>query len=94
MELSERSIQILEKEGFTYVSEWSDPAGTVYDAHVHHGPVAVFVTEGAITFQLATGPQTVRAGERIDIGPDIPHSATVGPNGWQCVVGAMHESDT
>ena len=94
MELSEQNIQTLEKEGFTHVYEWSDPAGTVYDEHVHHGPAAVFVTEGAITFQLPTGPQTVRAGERIDIGPDIPHSATVGPNGWQCVVGAMHESDT
>ena len=59
MELSERCIQILEKEGFPHVYEWQDEAGTVYPEHGHQDKVTIFITEGSIDFTITGATQTL-----------------------------------
>jgi mannose-6-phosphate isomerase-like protein (cupin superfamily) len=94
MELSERCIKTLEKEGFPYIYEWSDSPNTVYETHSHQDKVTLFVTEGTITFTFAGETKQLRAGDRINVPPRIPHSALVGPAGCQLVVGEMIDGDS
>ncbi len=94
MELSERCIQILEKEGFPFVYEWSDKAGTVYKEHSHQDKVVIFITEGSIDFTIDGQIKTLKAGDRLNIPPHSPHSAVVGPSGCQYVVGEMIDGDS
>lgn len=94
MELSERFIQKLEKEGFTNVYEWQDPAGTVYQEHSHAGEVSVMVTDGSITFDIQGKKKEIVAGQRLNIPPATPHSAIVGPAGWIVIVGEEIDGDS
>lgn len=94
MELSERCIQTLEKEGFASVYEWSDGPGVVYAEHQHEGAVTIFVTEGALTLKINAESKDLRAGDRFDITARTPHSAVAGPEGCQYVVGEMILGDS
>jgi quercetin dioxygenase-like cupin family protein len=94
MELSERCIAQLEKEGWPYIYEWQDKAGTVYDEHSHVGKVVLFVTEGSIDFTIAGVTHHLTTGDRMDVPPATPHSALVGPHGVQFVVGEEIEGDS
>lgn len=94
MELSERCIKALERDGFPHIYEWSDTPGTIYETHSHKDKVTLFVTEGNITITLAGLAQTYRAGDRINIPPGLPHSAVVGEAGCQLVVGEMIAGDS
>jgi quercetin dioxygenase-like cupin family protein len=94
MELSERCIQALEKEGFLHVYEWQDKPGMVYPEHVHQDKVSIFVTEGSVELTIQNETHPLRAGDRYDISPQVPHSAVVGPHGCQYVVGEMIEGDS
>ena len=94
MELSERCIATLEKEGFAYVYEWQDKPGTVYPSHQHQDKVTIFITEGSLELVIGGGLHKLRPGDRFDIPPQTEHSATVGPAGCQYVVGEMVEGDS
>lgn len=94
MELSERYIKTLEKEGFANVYEWQDPAGTVYDEHAHDGKVALMVTDGSVTVVLRGNTREIAAGERINIPSGVPHSAVVGPTGWIAIIGEEEDGDS
>jgi quercetin dioxygenase-like cupin family protein len=87
MELSERYIQTLEKEGFADVFEWQDPAGKTYTEHAHVGKVTHMVTDGSITFTLEGVDKLIKAGDRFNVPVGIPHSMQVGPNGWIGIIG-------
>ena len=91
MELSERYIQQLEKEGFDTVYEWQDPAGKVYPEHSHTVRTSLFVTDGSITFDFEGKKKEVKAGERIDIPIGAKHSAVVGAEGWIAIIGEDNE---
>ncbi len=94
MELSERCIQTLEKEGFPYVYEWSDKPGTVYQEHSHQDKVTIFLIEGSIELTINGKTQILKAGDRFNIPPLTPHSAVVGTSGCQYVVGEMIDGDS
>lgn len=53
MELSERYIAELEKDGFSHIYEWQDEAGTIYPMHSHRGRVTLCLTDGSITLRIA-----------------------------------------
>ena len=89
MELSERCIQTLEKEGFPYVYEWQDKPGELYSEHLHQGKVTIFITEGSLELTIDNHVHLLRPGDRFDIPPQTLHSATAGPHGCQYVVGEM-----
>lgn len=87
MELSELWIKKFEDEGFLSVYECSNSAGTVYPEHSHLGQVAIFVTDGSVTFDFSGEKKIVTALERINIPAGAIHSAVVGPQGWIGIVG-------
>ncbi len=87
MELSERFIQKLEKEGFTSVYEWTDPARTEYPEHAHEGKVSLCITDGSITIDFEGIVKELKAGDRFDVPIGKLHTATVGPRGWIVIVG-------
>lgn len=87
MELSERCIQTLEKEGFSTIYEESEVAGTVHETHVHVYDVAIFVTEGVLEVKINGEKKELSAGDRINIPKNTPHSTLSGPSGCQYVIG-------
>ena len=87
MELSERCIQTLEKEGFKHVFETYDAPGAIYNEHSHNGKVTIFVTEGTFEINITGESTTLVAGERFNIPPGVPYSAVVGSAGCQLVIG-------
>ena len=94
MELSERYIQKLESEGFANVYEWQDSAGTVYPEHAHQGRVSFFVTDGSIVVTINGETKEVKANERYNVPPTVPHSVVVGPEGWIVIIGEEIEGDS
>lgn len=93
MELSERCIQTLEKEGFPSVYETQDAPGAIYEEHSHEGKVTLFITEGLFEITLLGETKALIAGDRVDIPKETPYTALVGPQGCQLVVGEMVEGD-
>ncbi len=89
MELSERFIQTLEKEGFDSVSEWQDEPGKVYQEHSHAGKTSILVTDGAITFDIGGKKKLLSPGQRLNISANELHSAVVGETGVIYIVGEM-----
>jgi quercetin dioxygenase-like cupin family protein len=87
MELSERYIQTLEKEGFSDVYEWQDAANKEYAEHSHAGRVTYMVTDGSLTFCMPGETKEVVAGDRFNVPVNIPHSMRVGKQGWIGIVG-------
>jgi quercetin dioxygenase-like cupin family protein len=94
MELSERCIAQLEKEGWANIYEWQDKPGTVYPEHSHEGAVVLMVTEGSIDFTINGVTHKLRTGDRFDVPPHAPHTAVVGPDGVQFVVAEEIEGDS
>ena len=93
MELSERCIQTLEKEGFPSVYEVQDAPDSIYPEHTHEGKVTVFLTEGSITFTIGEEVTILTPGDRLNIPRDTPYSGVVGSQGSQIVVGEMIPGD-
>ncbi len=94
MELSERCIQTLEKEGWSHIYEWQDKPGAIYEEHSHQGKVVLFITEGQIDFTINGTTHTLKTGDRFDVSPHTLHSAVVGPQGCQFVVGEEIDGDS
>jgi quercetin dioxygenase-like cupin family protein len=87
MELSERYIQTLEKEGFDTVYEWQDAPGAVHAEHSHPEAHTIMVTDGEITFKINGETKTLTPGRRLDIAANQTHSAIAGPVGAIYIVG-------
>lgn len=86
-------IHKLKEEGFTHVFIWSDLPHTKYSEHMHRGKVSFFVTKGSVTFS-GDIVATVKMGERFDVPIGVNHSAIVGPDGCEWVVGEEIEGDS
>lgn len=76
----------LEREGLT-PTWWFNGPGAVYAVHAHPYTKALIVVEGEMTVSLKRVGRTIRlkAGDRLDVPPEIPHSAVVGPSGVVCL---------
>ena len=64
---------------------WSNEPGYTYGEHRHPFHKVLFCVEGSITFHILDGDVFLRPGDRLDLPPDTPHSATVGPEGVSCM---------
>jgi quercetin dioxygenase-like cupin family protein len=80
------AIAQLRDEGLD-VTEWRDDPGTSYEEHAHPEREVRVVLEGSITFVIAGRKRKLAAGDRIDLAPMEPHSATVGPAGAHYLAG-------
>ena len=69
-------------EGLT-VSEWTDPAGTVYPVHAHEYAGVRVVLRGELRVGLPeTGEEFILGpGDRLDLPANTPHWADVGAQG-------------
>ena len=94
MELSERYIAQLEKDGFSHIYEWQDEAGTLHPEHSHRGRVTIGLTDGLITITLAGIASELVAPTVFEIPIGVPHSAIVGPQGAIYIVGEEFEGDS
>ncbi len=64
---------------------WSNGAGFVYGRHSHPFHKVLYCTEGSIVFHTPDGDHALEPGDRLDLPPETPHSATVGPDGVTCL---------
>lgn len=87
--------EILQSEGFVHVYDWHDEPGVEYESHVHKGRVSIFVESGSVTFKFSDGTiKTISSNERFDVPVGLEHSAVVGSEGCDYVVGEMIEGDS
>lgn len=64
---------------------WSNQPGYVYAEHTHPYHKVLYCIEGSITFHTPDGDVEMGPGDRLDLPPGTPHSATVGPRGVTCM---------
>jgi quercetin dioxygenase-like cupin family protein len=69
---------------------WSNGPGDVYAPHSHGYHKVLFCLGGSITFTLTESRRTyeLQQGDRLDIEPNTPHEAVVGPGGVTCIEAA------
>ena len=83
----------LTAEGFPVVYEWVDEPGTLYEKHQHQEKVSFYIIKGQVTFDFDGQIRLIKAGERFDVPPLTFHTAVVGEDGCEYVVGQMNEDD-
>lgn len=64
---------------------WSNQPGYVYGEHQHSYHKVLFCIAGSITFHTPDGDVELEPGDRLDLPPGTPHSATVGSSGVTCI---------
>ena len=67
---------------------WSNEPGYRYGEHRHPFHKVLFCVRGSITFHTLNGDIRLGPGDRLDLPPDTPHSATVGEKGVTCMEAA------
>ncbi|MBI3913853.1 MAG: cupin domain-containing protein [Chloroflexi bacterium] len=69
-------------EGFT-VTEWADPAGTVYPVHTHEQMEIRVVVRGRLRVGLPDSGEefVLEPGDRLEIPPNTPHWSDVSGDG-------------
>jgi len=85
--------QQLLDQGFKHVYEWKDEPNTVYAEHKHKGRVSLYVVNGSVAFSGEINKK-LGAGERFDVPVGLKHSAVVGPEGCDWIVGEEIEGDS
>ena len=80
-EIAERAFEAEELTPET----WSNRAGYSYAEHSHPYHKVLYCVAGSITFHTDSGDVELQPGDRLDLPPGIPHSATVGPEGVTCM---------
>jgi quercetin dioxygenase-like cupin family protein len=64
---------------------WSNRAGDRYGWHEHGYHKVLYCLSGGIVFHTDEGNLELGPGDRLDVAPGTRHSATVGPDGVECV---------
>ena len=80
-EIAERAF---ESEGLR-PETWSNQAGYTYAEHSHPYHKVLYCIAGTITFHTGSREIEMEPGDRLDLPPGTPHSATVGPEGVTCM---------
>lgn len=90
MELSERTIQILEAEGYTTIDEQQYAPDTTLPAVISPGRTTIVVTDGEITVSYLDIVRTLTTLNRITIPARVPYSISTGSAGCRLVVAEMN----
>lgn len=67
---------------------WGNEPGYEYGWHSHDYHKVLYCVSGSIVFHTGEGDFELEAGDRLDVEPGTGHSATVGPEGVQCLEAA------
>lgn len=87
MELSERYIQLLEKEGFLTISEQGGQSGELQTFSASAVSIALLVTDGSLRVVCGAVQRTLQSGDRVDIPVLTPYLLTAGAVGYQMIMG-------
>lgn len=68
--------------------EWGNAPGYEYERHSHSYHKVLYCVSGSIVFHTDDGDFALEAGDRLDVEPGTAHSATVGPEGVECMEAA------
>jgi mannose-6-phosphate isomerase-like protein (cupin superfamily) len=79
------AVRTFAGEGASAPRFWGNGAGDRYGRHDHGYHKVLFCLRGSIVFHTDGGDVELRAGDRLDLDPGTAHSATVGPDGCECV---------
>ena len=90
--MKERIIEEFRKK-YPSVYEWKDESGHVYQSHAHKGKTSLYVVQGQVTFTSGIN-KTLKEGDLFDVPPGIEHTAIVGPEGCEFIVGEEIEGDS
>lgn len=93
MELSERYIQMLEKEGFANIEEKQIAANESFSSDALAVKTTFFVTDGTLIFNVKGVEKVINATERMNIPANIPYSMTAGPAGAIYMFGEKEADD-
>ena len=72
-------------EGCSTPRSWANAPADRYGLHDHAFHKVLFCLAGSIVFHVAGDDIALTAGDRLDLEPATPHSATVGPEGCECI---------
>jgi quercetin dioxygenase-like cupin family protein len=67
--------------GFTEVLERRWAPDTVVDVHTHPFSVQALVTQGELWLTVGEQTHHLRAGNRFELGREVPHAERYGPEG-------------
>lgn len=93
MELSERYIQTLEKEGYSNIEERQDAPNEFHSERSSELKATVLITDGSLTFDFGGEKKEVFATKRFNIPANVNHSVTAGPDGAIYMFGEKEEDD-
>lgn len=79
------ALAAFEAEGCSAPRFWSNGPGDRYGRHDHGFHKVLFCLTGSIVLHTDDGDIELTAGDRSDLEPGTSHSATVGPQGCECV---------
>lgn len=79
------AVAALEAEGCSRPRFWRNGPDERYGRHDHDFHKVLFCLSGSIAFRTDGGDVELTAGDRLDLEPGTSHSATVGPEGCECV---------
>lgn len=77
----------LRDEGFTATYIWRDAPEAFYPDHTHARLTAHIVLHGQMTLTVNGKAHTFHAGDRCDVPVGAVHSARMGPQGCQYLIG-------
>ena len=93
MELSERYIQTLEKEGYINIEERQDLPNEEHAERELASKITVFVTDGSLVFDIDGEKKEIKATERFNLSADKPYSLIAGPEGSIYIYGEKDMDD-
>jgi quercetin dioxygenase-like cupin family protein len=64
---------------------WGNAPGDQYGRHAHDYDKILYCVSGGITFHTDAGDLTLKPGDRLEVDAGTSHSATVGPEGVECL---------
>lgn len=79
------ALAAFEAEGCTAPRFWDNGADDRYGPHDHGFHKVLFCLAGSVVFHTDDGDIQLTAGDRSDLDVGTTHSATVGPDGCECV---------
>ena len=79
------AVATFEAEGCSAPRFWGNAPAARYGRHDHGFHKVLFCLSGSIVFHTDDGDIELAAGGRLDLEPGTSHSATVGPEGCECV---------
>jgi quercetin dioxygenase-like cupin family protein len=87
--IDETAIRLRLENEATACYAWSNGPGTVYSSHTHSYRKILYCLRGSVRFDLVDGDKSIELepGDRLELPPDTPHAAVVGPGGVTCVEG-------